>query len=175
VVPGVYLPTNPSSTVVDIDYQSGRPLQSHAKVRRSSRVRASAGLTRSAGGGRRDLPQAPFMATFQVERTMREREAATGQDHARRESKCPGGETKDFNPLSLTPVVGSCCCCCCCCCCWGCCAAVWQSCIFKVGDDCRQDVLALQLIALLQNVFSSVGLDLYTFPYKVVATAPGVR
>ena len=32
VVPGVYLPSNPMSKVLDIDYQSGRPLQSHAKV-----------------------------------------------------------------------------------------------------------------------------------------------
>ena len=32
VDPGVYLPSNPESTVLDIDYQSGRPLQSHAKV-----------------------------------------------------------------------------------------------------------------------------------------------
>ena len=29
---GVYLPSNPESTVIDIDYDSGRPLQSHAKV-----------------------------------------------------------------------------------------------------------------------------------------------
>lgn len=29
---GVYLPTNPDRIVVDIDYDSGRPLQSHAKV-----------------------------------------------------------------------------------------------------------------------------------------------
>ncbi|KAJ2894027.1 phosphatidylinositol-4- kinase, partial [Coemansia aciculifera] len=32
VEPGVYLPSNPDGTVVDIDYDSGRPLQSHAKA-----------------------------------------------------------------------------------------------------------------------------------------------
>jgi phosphatidylinositol 4-kinase len=33
VDPGVYLPSNPDGVVVDIDRLSGRPLQSHAKVR----------------------------------------------------------------------------------------------------------------------------------------------
>lgn len=90
--------------------------------------------------------KAPFLARFKVRRTGIAQVESVGLGH---------DETESQALLSMYP-------------------EVWQAAIFKVGDDVRQDMLALQVISLFKNIFEQVNLDLYLFPYRVVATAPGV-
>ncbi|OAF70457.1 PI4-kinase alpha [Intoshia linei] len=50
---------------------------------------------------------------------------------------------------------------------------VKSSCIFKYGDDCRQDILTLQILKIFKDVINEIGLDIYVYPYNVIATNTG--
>jgi phosphatidylinositol 4-kinase len=43
-------------------------------------------------------------------------------------------------------------------------------CIFKVGDDLRQDSLALQVISIFQEIFKENNLNLFLYPYQTIST-----
>ncbi|CUI15037.1 phosphatidylinositol kinase, putative [Bodo saltans] len=49
-------------------------------------------------------------------------------------------------------------------------AVLKKACIFKMGDDCRQDQIALQLISYIQRILQSVNLPFFLHPYRVVTT-----
>ncbi|CAD7087007.1 unnamed protein product [Hermetia illucens] len=122
VQPGCYLPSNPEAMVLDIDYNSGTPMQSAAK--------------------------APYLARFRVLRC------------GITELEVKAMEVSN-NPNSIDETKGT----------LG--VEAWQAAIFKVGDDVRQDMLALQVITIFKNIFQQVDLELFLFPYRVVATDPG--
>lgn len=164
---GVYLPSNPDGVVIGIDRKSGKPLQSHAK--------------------------APFMATFRIKKAkggmgstddlleevnenaaaaiangaasnsnalvkVATKSSARGSTNGASGANGVNGANGAISHVALAPENT---------------IEVWQSAIFKVGDDCRQDVLALQMIAAFRGIFQGVGLDVFVFPYRVTATAPG--
>ena len=104
------------------------------------------GIDRKSGKPLQSHAKAPYMATFRIKKTTSNMEAT--DDLLEETNK------NDAVPTEKT-------------------IEIWQSAIFKVGDDCRQDVLALQMIAAFRGIFNNVGLDVYVFPYRVTATAPG--
>jgi phosphatidylinositol 4-kinase len=103
------------------------------------------GIDRKSGKPLQSHAKAPYMATFRIKKNKGDME---GTDETL-ETNANGGVPQDTS------------------------IEVWQSAIFKVGDDCRQDVLALQMISAFRGIFNNVGLDVYVFPYRVTATAPG--
>lgn len=104
------------------------------------------GIDRKSGKPLQSHAKAPYMATFRIRKEEGEADGGVGEQQAAAQN----GEMVKRKTYE-----------------------VWQSAIFKVGDDCRQDVLALQLIAAFRGIFNNVGLDVYVFPYRVTATAPG--
>lgn len=103
------------------------------------------GIDRKSGKPLQSHAKAPFMATFRISKALDSEEVVENVRLPTRNGK--PGKAQSYE--------------------------VWQSAIFKVGDDCRQDVLALQLIAAFRGIFNDVGLDVYVYPYRVTATAPG--
>jgi len=104
------------------------------------------GIDRKSGKPLQSHAKAPYMATFRIKKNKGDME---GTDEMLEETNASAAVPQD-NSIE-----------------------VWQSAIFKVGDDCRQDVLALQMISAFRGIFNNVGLDVYVFPYRVTATAPG--
>ena len=106
------------------------------------------GIDRKSGKPLQSHAKAPYMATFRIRKEKKQVEAVEAEPRE--------GESNGTGEIEKTTTF-----------------EVWQSAIFKVGDDCRQDVLALQMIAAFRGIFQNVGLDVYVFPYRVTATAPG--
>ncbi|XP_052243319.1 phosphatidylinositol 4-kinase alpha-like isoform X4 [Dreissena polymorpha] len=105
------------------------------------------GIDYMSGTPMQSAAKAPFLARFQVRPCgIYQLEALGMSDNA---------QVEDDNNSNIAP------------------SLIWQACIFKVGDDVRQDMLALQVISLFRNIFQQAGLELYLAPYRVVATAPG--
>ncbi|XP_072175298.1 phosphatidylinositol 4,5-bisphosphate 3-kinase catalytic subunit beta isoform-like [Diadema setosum] len=46
--------------------------------------------------------------------------------------------------------------------------------LFKNGDDLRQDMLTLQVMQIMDNIWQEEGLDLRIIPYRTLATGPKV-
>ncbi|KRX39029.1 Phosphatidylinositol 4-kinase alpha [Trichinella murrelli] len=101
----------------------------------------------SSGTPMQSAAKAPFLARFKVKRCGGEQVEKLGQEAI--------DESVDANDNEQPSDI------------------FWQAAIFKVGDDVRQDMLALQLMELCLHVFKSIGLNVYLYPYRVVATAPG--
>lgn len=104
------------------------------------------GIDRKSGKPLQSHAKAPYMATFRIKK----KQGNMDETDEMLEETVKQGTVQEENSVEI-----------------------WQSAIFKVGDDCRQDVLALQMIAAFRGIFQHVGLDVYVFPYRVTATAPG--
>lgn len=110
------------------------------------------GIDRKSGKPLQSHAKAPYMATFRIRKNMGDMEAADRLLERTNQNEELGRDSLVSHDNTHE---------------------VWQSAIFKVGDDCRQDVLALQMIAAFRGIFNNVGLDVYVYPYRVTATAPG--
>ncbi|CAD6198558.1 unnamed protein product [Caenorhabditis auriculariae] len=114
-------------------------------------------LDYSSGTPMQSAAKAPFLARFRVKRCgVQELESLGLEAQSNSKGEKPP-KTCDLSELRKVQDSRVC----------------WQAAIFKVGDDVRQDMLALQLMQLMKNVWAGLGLPVRVFPYRVVATSPG--
>ncbi|WKY02730.1 hypothetical protein Q1695_016194 [Nippostrongylus brasiliensis] len=111
----------------------------------------------SSGTPMQSAAKAPFLARFKVQRCGVHELERLGLEAQSNEKGKPPPQSADLTELRKVNDGGTC----------------WQAAIFKVGDDVRQDMLALQLMQLMKNVWAGLGLPVCVFPYRVVATSPG--
>ncbi|KIH46176.1 phosphatidylinositol 3- and 4-kinase, partial [Ancylostoma duodenale] len=111
----------------------------------------------SSGTPMQSAAKAPFLARFKVRRCGVQELERIGLEAQSQEKGKPPPPRADLNELKKVTDANTC----------------WQAAIFKVGDDVRQDMLALQLMQLMKNVWAGLGLPVCVFPYRVVATSPG--
>ncbi|TQV95772.1 hypothetical protein V2A60_000947 [Cordyceps javanica] len=111
------------------------------------------GIDRKSGKPLQSHAKAPYMATFRVRKNRHAGDTPADDDEDKQVQHIPTQQqAADAQDNYIE---------------------VWQSAIFKVGDDVRQDVLALQMISAFRSIFHNVGLDVYVFPNRVTATGPG--
>ncbi|CAB3403701.1 unnamed protein product [Caenorhabditis bovis] len=111
-------------------------------------------LDYASGTPMQSAAKAPFLASFRVKRC-----GVKELERLGLAAQSENGNKKECDLEQLRKVQDS--------------RVCWQAAIFKVGDDVRQDMLALQLMQLMKNVWISLGLPVRVFPYRVVATSPG--
>ena len=112
------------------------------------------GIDRKSGKPLQSHAKAPYMATFRIKRNKND---SGGLGNMLKNSPTPNDHPAHSTASAAADATYE----------------VWQSAIFKVGDDCRQDVLALQMIAAFRGIWNHVGLDVFVYPNRVTATAPG--